>query len=277
MKLLQTTVLSLLLLAATCLGQTPSVLTNNNAPMASVNAVTQTGTLGSTVYYYWVVSIYAGGNSAPAGGIPTTVSNATLSSTNYNMVAFTAPASPLSAVTGYDILRTTTPTPPTGACACAVASNQAASPVNDQSNSLSAYTVTTLSPVVVAVVGDPVTATTPGANLKIGTVVIPLPQQAGGIPAAYFCGATTGTTTCANTSGGRTARVFGGIATLASNSAVISGISPAFTSTSTYTCVANDLTTRANVVQVANTSSSSITITNTTGASDVINYICMGY
>jgi hypothetical protein len=41
--------------------------------------------------------------------------------------------------------------------------------------------------------------------------------------------------------------------------------------------VANDLTTRANPVQVANTSSSSITITNTTGASDVINYLCTGY
>jgi hypothetical protein len=106
---------------------------------------------------------------------------------------------------------------------------------------------------------------------------VKLPIQTGALPVAYFCGATSGSTTCANTDTGGTARVFGGIATLASNSAVISGISPAFTSTSTYTCVANDLTTRANPVQVANTSSSSITITNTTGASDVINYVCVGY
>lgn len=104
-----------------------------------------------------------------------------------------------------------------------------------------------------------------------------LPATTAGVPAALFCGATSGSTTCANTSGGGTARVFGGIATLASNTAVISGISPAFTSTSTFACVANDLTTRANPVAIANTSSSSITITNTTGSSDVINYLCSGY
>lgn len=104
-----------------------------------------------------------------------------------------------------------------------------------------------------------------------------LPTITGSLPLAYFCGATSGDATCANTDTAGTGRVFGGIATLASNSAVISAISPAFTSTSTYTCVANDLTTRANPVQVANTSASSITITNTTGASDVINYLCVGY
>ncbi len=97
--------------------------------------------------------------------------------------------------------------------------------------------------------------------------------QAGNV---IFCGATSGTTTCTPATG-QNARSIGGIATLASNSAVISGISPAFTSTATFTCVANDITTRANVVQVVNTSSSSITITNTTGASDVISWICVGY
>lgn len=111
----------------------------------------------------------------------------------------------------------------------------------------------------------------------LGTVTVTTPKQTGALPTAYFCGATSGSTTCANTATNGTARVFGGIATLSSNTAVISGISPAFTSTSTFTCVANDLTTRANPVQVANTSTSSITITNTTGASDVINYICVGY
>lgn len=104
-----------------------------------------------------------------------------------------------------------------------------------------------------------------------------LPAVTSGIAAAYFCGATTGTTTCANTATGGTARVISGLATLASNTAVISGISPAFTSTSTFSCVGNDTTTRANVVQVANTSASSITITNTTGGSDVISYVCIGY
>jgi hypothetical protein len=104
-----------------------------------------------------------------------------------------------------------------------------------------------------------------------------LPKITGSLPVAYFCGATTGAASCANTDTAGTGRVFSGIATLASNSAVISAISPAFTSTATFACVANDLTTRANPVQVANTSASSITITNTTGASDVINYVCVGY
>lgn len=111
----------------------------------------------------------------------------------------------------------------------------------------------------------------------IAAGTVGLPKQTGSLPTAYFCGATSGDSACANAATGGTARVFGGIATLAANSAVISGISPAFTSTSTFTCVANDLTTRANPVDVANTSASSITITNTTGATDVINYICMGY
>lgn len=92
----------------------------------------------------------------------------------------------------------------------------------------------------------------------------------------FFCGATSGSTTCANTSTTTSGRVIGGIATLAANTAVISGISPVFTSTTSFTCVANDITTRANPVQVANTSTSSITITNTTGATDVISWICVG-
>lgn len=104
-----------------------------------------------------------------------------------------------------------------------------------------------------------------------------LPTNTGGIPVLYSCGATTGATTCANTSGGATARVFSGIATLASNSAVISGISPAFTSTATFACTSNDQTTIGNPTKVLNTSSSSITISDTTGASDAVAYVCIGY
>lgn len=91
-----------------------------------------------------------------------------------------------------------------------------------------------------------------------------------------FCGATSGNATCANATG-VAARSIGGIATLVANSAVISGISPPFVSTSTFTCTANDITTRANPVQVVNTSTSSVTITNTTGATDVISWNCVGY
>lgn len=107
----------------------------------------------------------------------------------------------------------------------------------------------------------------------VGSKVV---RVAAGAQQVSFCGATTGDAACANTAA-QTTRIIGGIATLASNAAVISGISPAFTSTTSFACVANDTTTRANVVQAVNTSTSSITITNTTGASDVISWVCVGY
>ena len=64
---------------------------------------------------------------------------ATLSQYNYDEISWPA-------VTGantYDVLRTTSVTAPTGACACAVATAVSGLTTNDQSNSLSAYTVNT--------------------------------------------------------------------------------------------------------------------------------------
>ncbi len=92
-----------------------------------------------------------------------------------------------------------------------------------------------------------------------------------------FCGSTVGNAACQNFTNAGQVRTISGIATLSSNAAVISGISPVFTGTATYACTAVDQTTRANVVNVANTSTSSITITGTGGASDVITYVCNGY
>lgn len=127
----------------------------------------------------------------------------------------------------------------------------------------------------------PVIVATQGTNTNAGAIYNCINGQwanvSPGVFAEYFCGATTGTTTCPNTANPGTARAIGGIATLASNTAVISGISPAFTSTATFSCIGQDITTRANVVQVVQTSTSSVTITNTTGASDVVNWICVGY
>src|SRR5580658_1270420 len=135
-------ILLALVFAALALGQ--NITTYYATPQVPVpTTVTQTGTAGTTEYCYWIVADYAGGNSAPAGPLCTYTSNATLSTTNYNVVSFLTPTGPLSAVTGYDILRTTSQNAPTGACACAVATSQSSSPVNDQSNTLSAYTVTT--------------------------------------------------------------------------------------------------------------------------------------
>jgi hypothetical protein len=49
-----------------------------------------------------------------------------------------------------------------------------------------------------------------------------------------------------------------------------------FTSTTSYFCVANDVTTRANPVQMVPASATTATITNTTGGSDVIQWVCVG-
>ena len=98
-----------------------------------------------------------------------------------------------------------------------------------------------------------------------------------GFPYVSFCGATSGATVnCANTTPPVTPRIIGGSATLASNASVVT-FAPAFTGTATFTCVGNDITTRANPVQVITTSTTSVTITNTTGASDVIQWVCIGY
>ena len=121
------------------------------------------------------------------------------------------------------------------------------------------------------------TITAPVIATITNTGTVTLPTNTGGVPVLYGCGATSGNATCANTSGGATARVITGLATLASSSAVISGISPAFTGTTTFSCTSNDQTTVGNPTKVVNTSSSSITITNTTGASDVVAYVCIGY
>ena len=73
-----------------------------------------------------------------AGPFTTTQAPDTLSASHYVTINPTLPGG----VTSYDVLKTSTPIAPSGACACAVAT--AVSPgtvTNDQSNSTSAYTV----------------------------------------------------------------------------------------------------------------------------------------
>lgn len=101
-----------------------------------------------------------------------------------------------------------------------------------------------------------------------------LPNVSGGLPVLLYCGSTgTGDQTC-TVATAASSKIYAGHSTLSSNSAVIT-FPTAFAST-TYDCVANDVTTRANVVQMVSTSASTATITNTTGASDVINWVCSG-
>ncbi len=90
-----------------------------------------------------------------------------------------------------------------------------------------------------------------------------------------FCGTTVGNQACGNQVIAGTVHTISGLATLATGSAVISGISPAWTGTATFACTTTDVTTAANVSHAVNTSTSSITITGT--SSDSIAWICSGY
>jgi hypothetical protein len=119
------------------------------------------------------------------------------------------------------------------------------------------------------------TAPAPAASLTL-TIPNAGSSNAAAIPAHFDCGSTgTGSQTCAPAAVAATSKVYSGRSTLASNAATIT-FAPAFTSSTSFECVANDVTTRANVVQMVPASGSTATITNTTGASDVIQWICVG-
>lgn len=119
------------------------------------------------------------------------------------------------------------------------------------------------------------TATTLNVSQTVARTLT-APDSTGGLPVVISCGSTgVGNQTCSPAAATVKTQVVNGSSTLSSNAAVITFAS-AFTSTTSYFCVANDITTRANPVQMLSTSASTATITNTTGASDVIQWICVG-
>ena len=137
------------------------------------------------------------------------------------------------------------------------------------------------SPTITGTVAGAATYTTPTLTAPVvstftNTGTGTLPSATGGVPVALNCGATgSGNQTCAPTAATALTKSYAGSSTLASNAAVIT-FPTAFAATTSYQCVANDITTRANPVQMVSTSTTTATITNTTGASDVINWICIG-
>lgn len=126
-------------------------------------------------------------------------------------------------------------------------------------------------------IANGMTITTPIISSITNTGTVTLPSSTGGIPTAYSCGASLAAAgTCANTSVGAAGKVYSGTFLLAASASAVVGLSPAFTSSTSYNCVANDITTRANPVQAIPVSGSAFTITNTTGATDLISVICAG-
>ena len=131
------------------------LLPQNGVPMIQQATAAPTTQIGSTSYFYWIVThdVTNARFSIPAGPFVTNIGPAALSATasiNVTWVNYTLPltygqtsanASPFtaSAVT-YDVLRTATGTPPSGACACAVATGVGSASATD-TGSLGAYTV----------------------------------------------------------------------------------------------------------------------------------------
>ena len=138
-------ILCALLLASPAIAQSPgptqttqqNFLLNTSTPPVSSAAARIVGNPGPATVYYWIVANYPVGSSSPAG--PFAVANVpnTLSGSNYVAVS---PSYPLGA-TSLDLLKTSSPVAPSGACACAVATGVTSGNINDQSNSTSAYTV----------------------------------------------------------------------------------------------------------------------------------------
>lgn len=125
------------------------------------------------------------------------------------------------------------------------------------------------------VTGASTNLTTLNFAASSGAVTLSMPNTTGNMGTVQYCGSTgVGNQTCSPAAAAATTKTYVGHSTLASNAAIIT-FPTAFAST-TYDCVANDITTRANPVQMLSTSSATATITNTTGASDVVNWSCTG-
>lgn len=127
-------------------------------------------------------------------------------------------------------------------------------------------------------IGVPVFTAT-GANVPSIKVVLISSAPAYTPNTFMSCGNTgTGSQTCAPAASGANLRLpmgYVGESTLSGSAATIT-FPFGFTSTTSYFCVANDVTTRANPVQMIPASATTATITNTTGGSDVIQWICTG-
>jgi hypothetical protein len=120
-----------------------TVLADPPQPVQS-GSVARTGNPGTGTYYYWIVTTGTAGKSNPAGPFIASAAPATLDSSNFFTITWT----PVPNAVSYDVLRTTTLAMPTGACACAITGGTGlTSPTKtDQTNSLGAYTVSTLDP-----------------------------------------------------------------------------------------------------------------------------------
>ena len=195
-------ILAVLLFAANlCLGQSPSpappvvtsevilpLYTVNVDPMRGANRQV-VGVRGQTMYYYWAVVNYPRGSVMTHLGGVEGGANATLSGSNYVLIApYNYPAG----ATSVDFLRTTLDVAPTGACNCAVtgAIGVTSGTVSDTSNTLANYTVPAafnLQSYVLSLTNEQVGSAShlmlrqgPNPPLTLGTLVADLSLAGGG-------------------------------------------------------------------------------------------------
>lgn len=133
---------------STAPGRSPT-LENITFPIFTLNAVPipgaslqVVGAPGQATWCYWGVANFQIGSVLSPLGCVSNAAN-TLTSSNYvSVIPFQYPASVLTV----DILATPTNQAPTGVCNCAVATGLSVGGTNQQSNSLSPYTVSILTP-----------------------------------------------------------------------------------------------------------------------------------
>ena len=97
------------------------------------------GTTASTSYFYWVIARYPWGTSAPSNSGGITNGSSSLSNTNIINVTWAS----MPSATGYDLLRTSSNSAPTGSCNCALVTNTTLTSYNDIGNALLTYTLAT--------------------------------------------------------------------------------------------------------------------------------------
>jgi hypothetical protein len=130
--------LTLLMGAGLMLAQQQTTLTAVAPPPVQSLGAGVVGTAGTAFACYWVVANYIGG--AVLSAAPICLSNVpnTLSSSNYVQIGWAAAAG--TNVT-YDVLKTTTRTPPTPGAASSLTTGLTVTTANDQGGALSTYTV----------------------------------------------------------------------------------------------------------------------------------------
>jgi hypothetical protein len=131
-------ILILLSFAGLMAAQQQVTLTTVAPPAVQSLGAGVVGTAGTVSGCYWVVVNYVGGSVLSAAPICLTNIPGTLSSSNYVQIGWAAATG--TSVT-YDVLKTTTRTPPVAGASTALATGLTVTTSNDQGGSLSPYTI----------------------------------------------------------------------------------------------------------------------------------------